>query len=103
MYAHAGRKSGETFGSRSESQRGEVMSASRALRRAWACGSAVLLVLALLIVAPAASAHGGHHGKGLRDLAKRPFIGTAVDMAALADDAAYRNAIRREFNSVTAE
>jgi endo-1,4-beta-xylanase len=79
------------------------MSASRALRRAWACGSAVLLVLALLIVAPAASAHGGHHGKGLRDLAKRPFIGTAVDMAALADDAAYRNAIRREFNSVTAE
>ncbi|GAA3962243.1 endo-1,4-beta-xylanase [Actinoplanes auranticolor] len=42
---------------------------------------------------------------GLRALADRADlrIGTAVDMAALADDDAYRAAVAREFNTVTAE
>jgi endo-1,4-beta-xylanase len=42
---------------------------------------------------------------GLRALADRAGlrIGTAVDMAALADDAPYRAAVAREFSTVTAE
>lgn len=43
--------------------------------------------------------------KTLRELAKRTGmkIGTAVDMAALNDDATYRERVAAEFNSVTAE
>jgi endo-1,4-beta-xylanase len=78
------------------------MSSSSWVRRGWACGSAILVVLGLLIAASTASAHGGRHS-GLRDLAKRPLVGTAVDTTALANDADYRGAIAREFNSVTPE
>ena len=63
--------------------------------------SALLAVLGTLIVAPTALAKG--HDDGLRDLAKRPLIGTAVDMNALANDPTYTEAIRREFNTVTPE
>lgn len=78
------------------------MSSSSWVRRGWACGSALLVVLGLLIAVSTASAHGGRHS-GLRDLAKRPLVGTAVDTTALANDADYRSAIAREFNSVTPE
>jgi endo-1,4-beta-xylanase len=78
------------------------MSSPSWVRRGWACGSAILVVLGLLIAASTASAHGGRHS-GLRDLAKRPLVGTAVDTTALANDADYRGAIAREFNSVTPE
>jgi endo-1,4-beta-xylanase len=72
------------------------------------CGShsravcVLAVVLGVLVAAPAAGAKGGND-PGLRDLAKRPLIGTAVDMAALASDATYKRAIEREFNTVTPE
>jgi endo-1,4-beta-xylanase len=72
------------------------------------CGShsravgVLAVVLAMLVAAPAAGAKGGHD-RGLRDLSKRPMIGTAVDMNALANDSTYKRAIQREFNTVTAE
>jgi endo-1,4-beta-xylanase len=78
------------------------MSSSSWVRRASACGSALLVVLGLLVTVATASAHGGRHA-GLRDLAKRPLVGTAVNTTALANDAGYRSAIAREFNSVTPE
>jgi endo-1,4-beta-xylanase len=55
------------------------------------------------VVAQPASAHTG--GPSLRALADRAGvrIGTAVDMAALAEDRTYRRTTAREFNSVTAE
>ena len=53
------------------------MSRSNLSRRAWACGSALALVLLALATGPAAQAH--HHARGLRDLAARPLIGTAVN------------------------
>ncbi|WP_173081701.1 endo-1,4-beta-xylanase [Phytohabitans rumicis] len=54
--------------------------------------------------AAAIAAHGGD-ASTLRALAKRTGvrIGTAVDMAALADDTTYRERVAAEFNSVTAE
>jgi endo-1,4-beta-xylanase len=61
---------------------------------------AVLVAAAImLVVAPAATAKD----RGLRDVAKRPLIGTAVDMSALASDPTYKAAIAREFNTVTPE
>ena len=72
------------------------------MRRTARMPFAVVVVLAFMIAAATASAHGAHRG-GLRDQAKRPLVGTAVDMTALANDAEYRNAIAREFNSVTPE
>ncbi|MQA79196.1 MAG: 1,4-beta-xylanase [Streptosporangiales bacterium] len=47
----------------------------------------------------------GGRRRGLRDLAARRglAVGTAVDMAALVDDARYRDVVVREFDSVTAE
>ena len=59
----------------------------------------VAVALAMAIGAPAALAHGG----GLRDVTRRPLIGTAVDMNALANDPTYKAAIGREFNIVTPE
>jgi endo-1,4-beta-xylanase len=53
----------------------------------------------MLVVAPAATAKD----RGLRDVAKRPLVGTAVDMSALANDPTYKAAIAREFNTVTPE
>lgn len=51
--------------------------------------------------------HGDPSGAPLRKLAERTTtkvrVGTAVDMAALAEDATYRKTVAREFNSVTAE
>ena len=60
---------------------------------------AATVALVMTIGAPAALAHGG----GLRDVARRPLIGTAVDMNALANDPTYKAAIEREFNIVTPE
>ncbi|WP_200300725.1 endo-1,4-beta-xylanase [Streptomyces adelaidensis] len=59
-------------------------------------------LLATGVAAQPASAHGG---PPLRTLAHRADvrIGTAVDMAALADDRTYRSTTAREFDSVTAE
>jgi endo-1,4-beta-xylanase len=53
----------------------------------------------MLVVVPAATAND----HGLRDVAKRPLVGTAVDMSALANDPTYKAAIEREFNTVTPE
>jgi endo-1,4-beta-xylanase len=58
-------------------------------------------VLVMMVAAPAAVAKT--HDDGLRDIAKRPLIGTAVDMNALANDPTYKAAIGREFNIVTPE
>ncbi|MFE0729795.1 endo-1,4-beta-xylanase [Streptomyces antibioticus] len=67
------------------------------------------LVLLPLAAGPAAAA-GGHDGRPagdrpLRQLAAddRLRVGTAVDMAALAQDAPYRRAVGSEFSSVTPE
>jgi endo-1,4-beta-xylanase len=61
---------------------------------------AVLVAAAItLVAAPAATAKD----RGLRDVAKRPLVGTAVDMSALANDPTYKAAIAREFNTVTPE
>jgi endo-1,4-beta-xylanase len=56
-------------------------------------------VAIMLVPAPAATAKD----HGLRDVANRPLVGTAVDMSALANDPAYKAAIEREFNTVTPE
>jgi endo-1,4-beta-xylanase len=69
----------------------------------------VLLTTLTLTGGPAATASPARPGHpaptGLRALADRADlrIGTAVDMAALADDDAYRAAVGREFSTVTAE
>jgi endo-1,4-beta-xylanase len=78
------------------------MSTSGSHRRVGALVSALVVVLGMLVAAPAAPAGNGHQG-GLRDLARRPLIGTAVDMGALANDPTYKAAIGREFNIVTPE
>jgi endo-1,4-beta-xylanase len=63
-----------------------------------------LAVFALLAAAPAASAHQRHHfGLGDVGLFRGVFMGSAVDMNALANDAQYRRVLDREFRSVTAE
>jgi endo-1,4-beta-xylanase len=73
-------------------------------RRVGAWVSALLVALGVLVAAPAAPAGDGHgQQQGLRDVARRPLIGTAVDMSALANDATYKAAIEREFNIVTPE
>jgi endo-1,4-beta-xylanase len=74
------------------------MSRSNLSRRAWACGSALALVLAL-----AAGPAQAHHPRGLRDLAERPLIGTAVNTDLLGSDPTYTAILDREFNSVTPE
>jgi endo-1,4-beta-xylanase len=80
------------------------MSACGSHRRIGAWVSAVLVALGMLVAAPAAPAGDGHgQQQGLRDVARRPLIGTAVDMSALANDATYKAAIAREFNIVTPE
>jgi endo-1,4-beta-xylanase len=80
------------------------MSRSSLPRRAWACGSALALVLMALAAGPAQAHHPRqHHAKGLRDLAQRPLIGTAVNTDLLGFDPAYTTILDREFNSVTAE
>jgi endo-1,4-beta-xylanase len=62
----------------------------------------VLVAAAIMLVAaPAATAKA--KDRGLRDVARRPLVGTAVDMSALANDATYKAAIAREFNTVTPE
>jgi endo-1,4-beta-xylanase len=75
------------------------MSRSNLSRRAWACGSALALVLMALAAGPAQA----HHPRGLRDLAERPLIGTAVNTDLLGSDATYTAILDREFNSVTPE
>ena len=75
------------------------MSRSNLPRRAWACGSAVAIVLMALAAGPAQA----HHPRGLRDLAERPLIGTAVNTDLLGSDATYTAILDREFNSVTPE
>ena len=75
------------------------MSRSNLPRRAWACGSALALVLMALAAGPAQA----HHPRGLRDLAPRPLIGTAVNTDLLGSDATYTSILDREFNSVTPE
>jgi endo-1,4-beta-xylanase len=63
---------------------------------------AVLVAAAItLAAAPAATAKA--KDRGLRDVARRPLVGTAVDMSALANDPTYKAAIAREFNTVTPE
>jgi endo-1,4-beta-xylanase len=80
------------------------MSTCGSHRRLGAWASALLFVLGVLVAAPAAPAGNGHgHQQGLRDVAGRPLIGTAVDMSALANDTTYKAAIEREFNIVTPE
>jgi endo-1,4-beta-xylanase len=68
-------------------------------RRVGALLGGLVAALAMLLAAPAALAHVS----GLRDVARRPLIGTAVDMSALANDPTYKAAIEREFNIVTPE
>ena len=75
------------------------MSRSSLSRRAWARGSALALVLCALAAGPAQA----HHPRGLRDLAPRPLIGTAVNTDLLGSDATYTAILDREFNSVTPE
>jgi endo-1,4-beta-xylanase len=58
------------------------------------------IVLALLVAAPAAQAH---RPQGLRDLAQRPLVGTAVADDPLQNDATYAAVLAREFNIVTPE
>ncbi|UJV41261.1 endo-1,4-beta-xylanase [Streptomyces sp. AMCC400023] len=62
-------------------------------------------LLSTAVAVQPASAHGPHSGPSLRTLADRAGVrvGTAVDMAAFADDRTYRGTTAREFNSVTAE
>jgi endo-1,4-beta-xylanase len=80
------------------------MSTCGSHRRLGAWVSALLFVLGVLVAAPAAPAGEGQgHRQGLRDVARRPLIGTAVDMSALASDPTYKAAIEREFNIVTPE
>jgi endo-1,4-beta-xylanase len=75
------------------------MSRSNLSRRAWACGSALALVVMALAAGPAQA----HHPRGLRDLTERPLIGTAVNTDLLGSDPTYTAILDREFNSVTPE
>jgi Glycosyl hydrolase family 10 len=79
--------------------KGDLMSRSNLSRRAWACGSALALVLMALAAGPAQA----HHPRGLRHLTARPLIGTAVNTDLLGSDATYTAILDREFNSVTPE
>jgi endo-1,4-beta-xylanase len=62
-----------------------------------------LAVFALLAAAPAASAHPRHFGLGDVGLFRGVFMGSAVDVDALANEPQYRAVLAREFRSVTAE
>jgi endo-1,4-beta-xylanase len=63
-----------------------------------------LAVFALLAAAPAASAHQHpHFGLGDVGLFRGVFVGSAVDVDALANEQQYRDVLAREFRSVTAE
>jgi endo-1,4-beta-xylanase len=66
-----------------------------------------LAVFALLAAAPAASGHPRHQhphlGLGDIGLFRGVFIGSAVDVDALANEPQYRDVLAREFRSVTAE
>src|SRR5512133_4163316 len=62
--------------------------------------SMLATVVALLLAVPAAQAH---RPSGLRDLAPRPLIGTAVADDPLRNDPTYTRVLAREFNSVTPE
>jgi endo-1,4-beta-xylanase len=63
-----------------------------------------LAVFALLAAAPAASGHERHHlGLGDVGLFRGVFVGSAVDVDALAGEPQYRDVLAREFRSVTAE
>ncbi|WP_405960484.1 endo-1,4-beta-xylanase [Streptomyces sp. NBC_00024] len=64
-----------------------------------------LLSTAVAVQPALAHDRSGSSGPSLRALADRAGvrIGTAVDMAALADDTTYRRTTAREFDSVTAE
>jgi endo-1,4-beta-xylanase len=75
------------------------MSRSNLSRRAWACGSALALVVMALAAGPAQA----HHPRGLRDFTERPLIGTAVNTDLLGSDPTYTAILDREFNSVTPE
>ena len=75
------------------------MSRSIVPRRASTCGSVLAIVLVALATGPAAQAH--HQPRGLRDLAPRPLVGTAVNTDLLGSDATYTSILDREFNSVT--
>jgi endo-1,4-beta-xylanase len=77
------------------------MSPSKLPRRASTRGSVLAIVLIALATGPAAQAH--HHPRGLRDLAPRPLIGTAVNTDLLDADPTYTRILDREFNSVTPE
>src|SRR5919198_755666 len=61
--------------------------------------SMLAALAALLVAVPAAQAHP----RGLRDLAPRPLIGTAVADDPLQNDATYARVLAREFNIVTPE
>jgi endo-1,4-beta-xylanase len=70
--------------------------------------AAAVMLLAVALLAPSANRAQAGAAAGppaLRDLAAKPglLVGSAVDMAALADDTAYAEVLAREFNSVTAE
>ena len=78
--------------------------------RVRALAGAALLTTLTLTGTPATAAPPAHRPAppapaGLRALADRADvrIGTAVDMTALAEDAPYREAVGREFSTVTAE
>jgi endo-1,4-beta-xylanase len=62
--------------------------------------SMLAALVALLVAVPAAQAH---QPRGLRDLAPRPLIGTAVADDPLQNDATYARVLAREFNIVTPE
>lgn len=65
----------------------------------------ILVVIAATLTSSAVETHADTGSRPLRELARRNglFIGTAVDMDALANDATYRRRVATEFNSVTAE
>jgi endo-1,4-beta-xylanase len=66
-----------------------------------------LAIIALLAAAPAASGHPRHQhpqfGLGDVGLFRGVFMGSAVDVDALAGERQYRDVLAREFRSVTAE
>lgn len=71
--------------------------------------AAIALAVAVPLPATAMQSHPGQHGgktpDNLRELSKKikVYIGSAVDVATLADDAGYRRTLNREFTHVTGE
>src|SRR5919198_5475861 len=62
--------------------------------------SLLATLVAMLVAAPLAQAD---HPRGLRDLAPRPLVGTAVADDPLQNDTTYARVLAREFNIVTPE